>query len=134
MTYRYANGVVMQRRDTGGKAGILFIGPEGKVKVNRGYIETEPADLINKLPGLNEIHLYKSPGHHDDWLQAIRTRRKPICDVEIGHRSASVCHIGNIAVWLNRTVKWDPAKEEFIGDDEANKMLQRPMRSPWRLA
>ena len=133
LTYRYANGVVMQRRDAG-KAGTMFIGTEGKVMVNRGYLETEPAALMNERLRPDEIHLRKSPGHHDDWLEAIRNRSKPICDVEIGHRSASVCHLGNIASWLNRPVKWDPVKEEFIGDEEANRMLQRPMRSPWRLA
>lgn len=134
LTYRYKNGVMMQRRDTGGRAGIVFFGEKGKVMVNRGYLETDPAGIINELPGPNEIHLYRrSPGHHEDWLQAIRLRSKPICDVEIGHRSASVCHVGNIAYWLNRPVKWDPVKEEFPGDDEANRLTQRPMRSPWRL-
>jgi predicted dehydrogenase len=133
LTYRYANGVVMQRRPAD-RAGIVFLGTEGKVMVNRGYLETEPAGIINASPGPNEVHLYQSPGHHDDWLRAIRTRNKPICDVEIGHRSVSVCHLGNIASWLNRPVRWDPVHETFIDDEEANRMLQRPMRSPWRLA
>ena len=133
LTYKYANGVTMQRRDAG-KAGVVFFGETGKVMVNRGYLETDPAGIINELPRPDEIHLYRSPEHHDDWLQAIRARSKPICDVAIGHRSATVCHIGNIATWLNRPVKWDPVKEEFVNDEEANRWMQRPMRAPWRLA
>jgi predicted dehydrogenase len=133
LTYKYANGIIMQRHEAG-RAGIVFFGDKGKVMVNRGYIQTDPAGLVNQLPQPNEVHLYRSPGHHDDWLQAIRERRKPICDVEIGHRSASVCHIGNISEWLKRSLKWDPETEEFAGDDEANRFLQRPMRQPWRLA
>jgi hypothetical protein len=83
--------------------------------------------------GPNDIHLYNSKNHAADWLNAIRTRRHPICDVEVGARSITVCHLGNIAYWLNRSIKWDPAREQIIGDDEASRMLQLPMRSPWHL-
>ncbi len=132
LTYRYENGVVMQRRDAG-RAGVVFIGTEGKVMANRGYIETDPPSLVNSEIKPAEIHLYNSRDHHEDWLNAIRKRTKPICDVEIGHRSASVCHIGNIASWLNRALRWDPIKQQFVGDEEANRMIDRPRRSPWRL-
>ena len=63
----------------------------------------------------------------------MKSREKPICDVEIGHRSATVCHLGNIAVRLGRKLTWDAAKEQFVGDDEANTWLSRPSRAPWVL-
>ncbi|MDZ4860721.1 MAG: Gfo/Idh/MocA family oxidoreductase [Candidatus Hydrogenedentes bacterium] len=133
LTYRYANGVIMQRRDAG-KAGVLFIGTEGKIMVNRGYLDAEPAGLLREQLRPGDIRLHNSRGHHEDWFDAIRTRSKPICDVEIGHRSCTVCHVGNIASWLNRPVKWDPQSECFINDDEANRLINRPMRAPWTLA
>ena len=68
-----------------------------------------------------------------NWIDCIKSREKPIADVEIGHRSTTVCHLGNIARWLGRRVKWDPEKEEFIGDDAANKLLDRPRRKPWTM-
>ncbi len=133
LTYKYANGVVMTHGGARGRAGVEFIGDKGRVLVNRGYIETEPAELLDEPIGANDIRLYRSTDHQGNWLECIRTRGRPICDVSIGHRSVTVCHLGNIAYWLKRSLKWDPVKEEFVGDDEANRLLQRPMRSPWRL-
>jgi hypothetical protein len=87
-----------------------------------------------KTPTLpHEVHLYRSPGHHEDWLRAIRERRDPICPPEIGARSAAVCQLANICYFLNRSLRWDPAKEEFIDDEEANRWLDRPKRAPWTL-
>ena len=77
--------------------------------------------------------LARSRDHWDDWLRAIRTRGRPICDVDIGHRSATVCHLGNIAIQLGRKLQWDPAAERFVADDAADRLLSRPMRSPWSL-
>ena len=79
------------------------------------------------------VNRWTYPEHHTDWLRSIRTRQKPIADVEIGCRSISVSHLGNLALWLNRPLKWDPAKEEFVGDPEANRWLDRPKREPWTL-
>ena len=62
-----------------------------------------------------------------------RSRQTPTCDVEIGHRTATACHVGNIARWLGRKLRWDPVNETFLGDDEANAMLSQPMREPWHL-
>ena len=101
--------------------------------VNRGFLETDPPELKNEKPGPGEAALFTSPGHHQNWLDCIRSRRRPICDVEIGHRSATVCHIGNIAYWLKRPLKWDPVAEHFINDEEANRLLARPMRGPWQV-
>ncbi|GMW00580.1 MAG: hypothetical protein AMXMBFR84_17170 [Candidatus Hydrogenedentota bacterium] len=133
LTYKYDNGVVMYHGGAFGNAGVEFIGDQGKVRVNRGWFETEPAEIAQEVIGPGEIHLYDSPGHHENWLECIKTRRKPICDIEIGHRSATVCHIGNICYWLKRALQWDPVTEQFDGDDDANRLLQRPMRSPWRI-
>jgi len=81
----------------------------------------------------DEVHLYRSTDHGGNFLWAIRTRQRAVCDVEIAHRTMSVCHLGNIAYRLRRPLKWDPVKEEFTGDAEANRLLDRPMRSPWVL-
>jgi len=133
LTYKYANGIVMTHGGARGRAGVEFKGTKGHVLVNRGYIETIPARVLDEPIGPNDIRLYDSRNHQDDWLECIRTRSKPICDVAIGHRSVTICHLGNIAYWLKRPLKWDPHKERFVDDEEANRMLQRPMRSPWRL-
>jgi len=131
LTYKYANGVVMTHGDGG--RGVLFTGTEGQVEVSRGFLRTSPDSLMQKPTGPGEVHLYRSPGHHEDWLRSIRTRQKPICDVEVGCRSVSVCHLGNLAYWLKRPLRWDPAVERFVGDPEANRWLDRPKREPWTL-
>lgn len=134
LTYKYANGVVMYHGGGAAKAGVEFIGTEGRVMVNRGYLETDPPGLLHEPITPNEIHLYESPGHHEDWLNCIKTRSRPICDVAIGYRSVTVCHLGNIAYWLKRPLRWDPVKEDFVGDPEASRLMQRAMRSPWTLS
>ncbi len=133
LTYKYDNGVIMDRIMRQQAAGVEFVGSEGRVLVNRNYLETDPPYLVDEPIGPNEIRLYESPGHQENWLHCLRTRGKPICDVAIGHRSATVCHLGNIAYWLKRPLKWDPVAERFQGDEEANRLLQRPMRYPWHL-
>ncbi len=133
LTYKYASGVTMYHGGGKAPAGVEFIGPGGSIRVNRGALESDPPGLIGEPIGPTEIRLYESPGHHQDWVNAIRTRTRPICDAEIGHRSATVCHLGNIAYWFKRPLRWDPDKEKFLDDDEANRMCQRAMRSPWSL-
>ncbi|MCH8806135.1 MAG: Gfo/Idh/MocA family oxidoreductase [Planctomycetes bacterium] len=130
LTFEYANGVTMTH---GGANGILFTGTEGKVEVNRGTIKTWP-DAIGQEPIYpDDIQLYKSPGHRQDWLTCIRSRRRPICDVAIGASSVTVCHLANIAFWTGRTIRWDSSKQEIIGDAAAANWLDRPKRAPWRL-
>lgn len=137
LTYKYANGVVMYHtghaEGHGNVNGVLFVGTDGKVEVNRGYLKTWPEELAKQPIGPNEINLYKSPGHHADFLQCVKSRKRPICDVEIGCRSVTVCHLGNIAYWIKRKIRWDPVKEEIIGDEGASRWLDRPKRAPWRL-
>ncbi|UCG15163.1 MAG: Gfo/Idh/MocA family oxidoreductase [Phycisphaerales bacterium] len=130
LTYRYANGVTAYR---GGANGILFTGTDGKVEVNRGHFQTWPDSIGAEPIGPNDVHLYESRDHGQDWLTCIRTRRRPICDVEIGCRSVTVCHLGNLALWLDRPIRWDPDSEEIIGDVPASRWLDRPRRAPWRL-
>ncbi len=78
-------------------------------------------------------HVYKSENHYKDFLNAMRTRTKPICDVETGHRTATVCNLGNIAYQLKRPLKWNPKKEKFKNDAEANALLGRPMLNEWAI-
>jgi predicted dehydrogenase len=135
LTYKYDDGITMYHGGGEEKAAVEWIGTEGRVSVNRGqYLKTEPAHLANEFIGPNVIRLYDSKNHKDNWLEAIRTRKEPICPAEIGQSTAIVCHIGNIAYWLKRPLKWDPAKREFVNDAEANRLLMRPMRAPWQLA
>ena len=133
LTYKYANGSVLIHGGGRPPAGVEFIGPGGSIRCNRGRLETTPEDLMSKPTGPDEVHLYRTHGHQDDWINCIRTRRRPICDVAIGASSAIVCHLGNIAYWLKRTIRWDPAKQEIIGDDEAARWMDRPRREPWTL-
>jgi len=130
LTYKYANGIPMTRDNANG---VLFEGTTGKVEVNRGYLKTWPDNLKDAVIGPEKIHLYDSKNHYTDWLDAIRNRTKPICDVEIGAGSVTVCHLGNIAYRLQRPLKWDPKREVFLGDVEANRLLSRPYRSPWSI-
>ena len=130
LTYKYANSVIMTRDNANG---ILFTGTKGRVEVNRGYLKTWPETLQSQQIKPEEIHLYDSKNHYTDWLDAIRKRTKPICDIETGCRSVTVCHLGNIAYRLGRPLKWDPQREVFVNDSNANRLLSRAMRSPWHL-
>src|SRR5262249_39326405 len=129
LVYKYASGVELIH---GGANGILFTGTDGKVEVNRGYFKTWP-DEIGKQPiGPNDLRLYASDNHLQNWIDCIRTRRRPIADVEIGASTITVCHLGNIAYWLGRPIKWDPAKREIVDDSSATRMLSRAKRGSWR--
>ena len=129
----YANGVelICQTGPHGVQA--TFEGTEGWISVGYGGFSTSPESLKSSVILPEEIHLYKSNNHHRNFLDCIKTGRDPIAPVEVGHRSISICHLGNIAMMLKRKLKWDPEKEKFIGDLEANSMLSKPMRSPWHL-
>ena len=131
LTYKYATGVTMTR--SGRARGVLFTGTKGEVNTDRGFLETKPANLKDQRISPDGIHLYESRNHYVDWLDAIRKRSKPICDIETGCRSVSVCHLGNIAYKLGRPLKWNPEDEVLLGDAGASRLLSRPMRSPWHL-
>jgi len=133
LTYRYANGITMTHEKWEWNNAIHFFGTKGELKVQRGKLETSPAALKDKGIGANEKHVYKSEDHYKDFLSAMRLRSKPICDVEIGHRTSTVCNIGNIAYQLNRRLEWNPATEQFKNDAEANALLGRKMVNEWAI-
>jgi hypothetical protein len=112
---------------------IRFIGEKGEVCVSRGdKLDTTPIELKDRPLGTGDVELYTvRKGHEDNWIECIRSRKKPICDVEIGHRTATICHLNCIAERLGRPLKWDPVKEEIVGDLEANRWLDRPRRAPY---
>jgi predicted dehydrogenase len=132
LTYLYEGGIEVYHGGARG-AQIEFIGTEGRVMVDRGTLRTDPDYIMKDPTGPNEVHLYRSPGHKNNFVQCIRTRQRPICDVAIGCRSVSVCHLGNIVYWLKRPIQWDPVKEEIVGDPAAARWLDRPKRAPWHL-
>ena len=128
--YIYANGVEVVHGPGGG---VQFIGSDGEITVNRGRLESKPAEIIKIKLTDKDVHLYLSPGHQRDWLNCIRTRKQPICDVEIGARSVTVCHLGNLAYWNHRKLRWDPKEWVFIDDEAANKWLDRERREAYQL-
>jgi predicted dehydrogenase len=134
LTYTYANGVklICSQGHKDISQGARFIGAKGEVYVNRGQLKTSPEDLKEQpLDGAGLVQLYKSNDHTQDFLSCMKSRKTPICDVEIGHRSATVCHLGNMVARLGRTVEWDPAKEAIVGDPQAQAMVDRPYRKPY---
>lgn len=133
LTFRYANGITMTHEKWEWNNAIHFFGTEGELKIQRGKLETTPIELSTMVIKETDKRVYNSTNHYKDFLNAIRTRTKPVCDVEIGHRTASVCNIGNIAYRLNRSLKWNPKKESFANDAEANALLGRPMLDEWKI-
>lgn len=117
--------------------GVKFFGDEGSLFVTRGRIYSDPPSLLRSKIGANEKRLFVSEGahngHFNNFIECVKTRQTPISTAEIGHRSATVNHLANISLRLGRKLKWDTAKEQFIGDPEANRMIHRAMRSPWTL-
>jgi len=96
-------------------------------------VTSNPEELVQEPIRDDEIHLYESNNHMQNWLECIKTREKPIADVEAGHRSTTVCHLGNIARWAGRRLRWDPVQEIFPDDQDANQYLDRPRRKPYQL-
>jgi predicted dehydrogenase len=143
---RYRNGAELICKTDQPGFGIRFEGTEGWVEYGYQGLKTHPESLKTSPIGPGEIHLPMSnpnrteeagqhhvPDHVRNFLAAIKSRQDPIAPVEVGHRSATVCHLGNIAMRLKRKLRWDPVKERFVDDAEANRMLTRPMRAPWHL-
>ncbi len=134
-THVYANGVRVERNDDpNSKAMIEFEGTKGKVWVSRDdFLESDPPELVVRPLRADDVHLYASDNHHSDFFDCVRTRQHPIADVEIGHRSATVCHLNVIAKKVGRPVRWDPKKEEIVGDPVAARLLDRPRRGGYPL-
>jgi predicted dehydrogenase len=131
VTYKYRNGVTLVCDSEGND--VWFHGSAGKIRVNRGRLDSDPKEIIQEPIRDGEVRLYESTNHYRDFVDCVTSRKRPICDVEIGHRSVTVCHLGNISIRLGRPLFWDPEKEVIIGDEEANRWLSRPIRAPWHL-
>jgi predicted dehydrogenase len=129
----YENGVPMIVSNQE-KMGVTFEGTRGKIFVNRGELQAEPTSILDSKIGEGGTHLYSSDDHFRNFIDCVISREPTAAPVEVAHRSITICHLGNIAMRLNRPkLRWDPRTEQIIGDDEASKMLSRPYRSPWSL-
>ena len=134
---KYRGGVEMHVANGGNKGirgGTKWIGENGNwIWVDRGGLEANPPKLLEERLTPNETHLLVSPGHHRDFLDSIRTRRPTLTPAETAHRSASIGHLGQIAMLTGRKLRWNPETETFADDPMATRMLSTPMRSPWHL-
>ena len=132
LTCTYADGVTLIC--TAGRPSIRFEGADGWVFCEWGTIQAHPPELLRVRFGRGDVRLRTCPdGEQRDFLDCVKTRQECYYPAEVGHRSVSLCHIGNIAMLLGRKLRWDPDAERFINDDTANRMLSRPMREPWQL-
>ena len=143
---KYANGVTMHISGDYPN-GVRFEGTDGWIFVSRGNVgvtASDPANannseafsasdvkILQSQLGKDEVHLYASPEHHQDWLESIISNSLPVAPVEVAHRSCSACLLAHIAMKLDRKLYWDPVRERFKNDDEANAMLSRPQRYPY---
>jgi predicted dehydrogenase len=132
LTYRYENGITMTHEIFGANNAVQFNGTKGKIEVQRQKIKTDPESLATKEIAAGEQRVYFSSNHYQDFLTAIRKRTTPICDVETGHRTATVCNIGNIAYALKKPLHWDYKKEQF-NDADADALLKREMRKGYMI-
>lgn len=129
LRFVYANGIEMFH---GGPSGCTFEGSEGRIYVDRGRLESVPASILEQPLGERDFHLPAvGNNHRQNWLNCIRSRQRPVADVEIGARSAQVCQLGNIGYQLRRSLRWNPQSEAFRNDDEANCLRSRDNRGPW---
>ncbi|MDR3698172.1 MAG: Gfo/Idh/MocA family oxidoreductase [Candidatus Sulfopaludibacter sp.] len=128
----YASGVVMTVSSRL-RSGVTFQGSDGSVWVNRGAIEATPQSLLDWQPKEQDIHLYRSDNHARNFIDCVISRKETAAPIEQAHRSITIAHLGNISLRLGRDLRWDPAKEQIIGDESASQMLARPMRKPWSI-
>jgi predicted dehydrogenase len=129
----YENGVEVIH---GGPSGVTFVGTDGEIFVNRGKLESKPGEIIQVPIKEDEIHLYEAPdgshaGHRQDWVNCLRSRQQPNCPIETGARTVAVCHLGNLAYLHGeelggQSLKWDPQRWEFVGNDKANQWRDYP--------
>jgi predicted dehydrogenase len=129
---RYANGVELTCETQSGGP-LRFEGTEGWIQLKGGELTCHPESVKKSVIGPDEIHLYESNDHHRNLIDCIKSRQETAAPVEVGHRSTAICHLGNIAMMLKSKLRWDPAKERFTNSEEANRMLTKPLRAPWRL-
>jgi len=138
LQYRYASGAVVHAAPApeggpGGSGGARFVGTDGWIAVDRDDIAASAPDLLRDAPAAPMPGVYRSTSHTGNFLECVRTRRRPICDIETAHRSATAVLLGGIALTLRRKLTWDPERELFPGDDEANRLLATAFRPPWNV-
>ncbi len=130
--YLYPNGVEVVL-DNGSGAGGIFIGEKGRIEIRRNAFTANPKELADAELPADAVRLAESSSHMGNWFDCMKSGGLPVANVEIGHRSTTVCHLGNIARWVGRRLKWDPVKEEFPGDEEANGHLDVQRRKGYEL-
>lgn len=134
--YKYATGVVVYGKPfpnepIGGEGGACFVGTDGRIAVDRNALVSDPPGIVREPLRPDEVHLYHSESHSGNFLECVRTRKRPICDADTAYRAASALLLGGVAKQLKRTLRWDPHGEHFINDDEADRLLSIAKRSPW---
>jgi predicted dehydrogenase len=137
VTMRYASGIILELKLPQGHGpawGAIFIGERGKIETNRNKCVSNPPELVAHQPVVDYEYGVTRP-HLENWIECMRSRQRPRADVEIAHRSHTICHLVNIARDLGRRLKWDPEKEVFVGDEEANRhpAVTRPRRKGYEL-
>jgi predicted dehydrogenase len=131
LRFVYANGVEMIHANGG--PDCSFIGTEGTIDATRASLGSKPDSILKEKLTDKDYHVYPSNNHIANWLDCVKSRKETICTAEIGHRSATICHLAIIGYQLRRNLVWDPEKERFVDDEAANKLLSREMREPWKL-
>jgi predicted dehydrogenase len=144
---RYANGVKVNfvlQPGHGPMGGAVFICEKGKLEINRNKFASNPPEIAVELQKKldvaeeerkwsDELALWQARWHMQNWIECIRSRKQPVADVEVGHRSITVCHLANITRAVGHALRWDPVREQFINDDKANGYLDRPRRKEFEL-
>lgn len=142
---RYPTGVEVKfMLETGPMGGAVFIGEHGKLEINRNKVTSNPPEIAaeilahvdvaaEEVAWSDQTALWQAQQHLQNWLDCVRSRERPVADVEIGHRSISVCHLVNIVRQLGRPLDWDPVAERFVADPEADGLLARPRRAGFEL-
>ena len=133
LVMHYDDGVEVEHRNFGRGFAVRFFGSKGTLDISRSFLETNPKDLLNVKFKPTDTKLYVSESHENDWVTSAKEGSKPICDVEVGHRTATICHIANLAYEFRRPLNWDPIKEEFLDDFEANLRRGKQYRRPYEL-
>jgi predicted dehydrogenase len=135
LTARYKNGVTMVI--AGGypeiRGGTKWIGDQGWIWVDRGGIEAQPASILEEKIGPEELNLLRSPGHHRNFLDCVKSRQPTLTPAEVAHRSATPGHLGQIAMLLGRKIRWNPENEQIMEDSTASRLLGNALREPWAL-
>jgi predicted dehydrogenase len=129
----YANGIKMRISNQGLRGGATWYGENGWIHVNRGGYYASTEDILKEVIGPDEIHLYKSKDHKQNFLDCVKSRQQTIAPAEVGHRTVSIALLGEIAMITGRKLDWDPVNEKFNNDPEANRLLERPIRGTWNI-